>query len=252
MHPNRTVVLTSDYDYHENVTKQMTKLQLASNVWIAYNLKLQNKNNDENVSQAYSIGLSYPSRNISADGWYAYNDYVFDSDLELKYTPNRTKSSDDVPEPKVVKASLKWKEEAHGDEIDKTNQTLSLVLGHPTFEKDVSFHGILSRNALSDLNMRIIVDYSNDESHLLTIGTNFTDLSGEIGYKNYTFMVEGMHESSDFDLLGTWALGVQPNLYEVNSDAHYKRGYLPLQEATLTGFVNLDNKEFFYHVSTCI
>lgn len=43
IHPNRTVVFTSDYDFQEKTTKTTSKLQLAQDVWISYNLMVENK-----------------------------------------------------------------------------------------------------------------------------------------------------------------------------------------------------------------
>lgn len=88
VHPNRTVILTSDYDYQNSTTKQKSKLQLDSNVWIGYDFKIQNLTNLVNESQIFSLELSYPKRNLSADGWYAVTENSFDSDLSLNWVNN--------------------------------------------------------------------------------------------------------------------------------------------------------------------
>jgi len=42
VHPNRTVILTSNYDYQDQITKQNSKLELGPNIWLGYNFKIKN------------------------------------------------------------------------------------------------------------------------------------------------------------------------------------------------------------------
>lgn len=42
IHPNRTVIITSAYDFQDNITRQQSKIELAQNVWLAYDVQIEN------------------------------------------------------------------------------------------------------------------------------------------------------------------------------------------------------------------
>lgn len=129
IHPNRTVQLTSEYDYQETLTKQKSKLQLAPNTWIAYNIEIENKTTYENESQHFKIDFSYPKRILSTSGWYIISDGRFDSDISFKWS-NVSTSNDE----KVLRTGLLWRNEPLKGN-DKDNQTAILTIGHPSFAK---------------------------------------------------------------------------------------------------------------------
>lgn len=131
VHPNRTVVLTADFDAEGETMKQKSKLQLSPTRWIAYDFHLTNLSKADNESRKFRLEVSYPRRNLSADGWYSVTENAFDSDVSLQYTPNKTSDSDDLS-PRTVKGAVKWADESAGE---VTKQTLLVLLGHPTFEQ---------------------------------------------------------------------------------------------------------------------
>lgn len=94
IHPNRTVVITSDYDSHDTTINQKLKFLLSADKWIAYDFTLTNLTTPEKDSQKFSVELQYPKRNLSTSGWYSITEDVFDSDLSFKWTKLKKVSND--------------------------------------------------------------------------------------------------------------------------------------------------------------
>lgn len=265
IHPNRTVVLTSDFDIRDTVSKQKSRLQLAPTVWIAYDFLVVNETKLDNDSQRFTLELSYPKRNLSAEGWYAVTDNSLDSDLTFKWVKNEDKSEQDQEEPeyddyvdpdavddskpRIMRAALQWRNEPlYG--IDKLNQTAKLSIRHPSFQQDVTFQGSIYQSPIDLVNAKLIVNYCEEADHLLTLVAVAKDLTSFVGYHNYTFSILGTHEASKFDLGVEGSIGARPGLYELNSTGRYSRDYLSLQEGLLAAMIDLRSKELLYEKSS--
>lgn len=272
IHPNRTVVITSDYDSHDTTVNQKLKLALSSDLWIAYDFKLTNLTTSSMDSQEFSVDLQYPKRNLSTSGWYSITDDVFDSDLAFKWTKAKTapvdtgyddygynseqsseENKDDEAvienEEKVIKAALTWRNEPLALN-DKSNQTILFVIKHPSFEKDVTFNANYYRNNIDLVRGKLIVDYHNDPEHLLTLEGGIMDSTPVINHRNYSMHVFGFHEQSNFDLYALGSVAANSGVYATKNFARYKRGYLPLQEGLLNAGVDIPNNDIHYHKET--
>lgn len=140
IHPNRTIVMTSKYETEKQNTNHEAKLELAPNVWLGYHVEIQNLTNAENDTQTFKLDLNYPTRNLTAKGWYSITDDSFDTDVSLEWIKKMLENDEDnnfeidFSKPKVMRAGLQWKNNpVVGDDVD--NQTLSIVLKHPSFER---------------------------------------------------------------------------------------------------------------------
>lgn len=272
IHPNRTVVVTSDYDYHDTTVNQKLKLSLSSDMWIAYDFKLTNLTTPTNDSQVFSVDLQYPKRNLSTTGWYSITEDAFDSDLAFKWTKPRkvqaetaddeyssfessseeeTEDNDesDKNEEKIIKAALKWRNEPLKVN-DKSNQTLLLAIKHPSFQKDVTFFANYYRNHIDIIRGKLVADYHNDPEHLLTLEAGIMDSTTLQRHRNYSVHVFGMHEQSSFDLQALGSVAAKTGIYETKNYGRYKRGYLPLQEGLMNAGVNFPLNDFHYHKET--
>lgn len=259
IHPNRTVVFTSDFDIRDSTSKQKSRLQLAPNVWIAYDLMVTNETKLDNDSQRFALTLSYPKRNLSADGWYAVTDNSLDSDLTFKWVKNEDKTEEKVEEydeyvdpdaiddtkPRIMRAALQWRNEPLQG-IDKLNQSATFSIRHPSFQQDVTFKGSIYQSPVDLINANLIVNYCEEKDHLLTLAAVAKDLTTFVGYLNYTFDILGTHGASKFDLNVDGTVGARPGLYEMNSVGKYSRDYLGLQEGLLMGTIDLRKKEILY------
>lgn len=205
--------------------------------------------------------MAYPKRNLSTEGWYAITENTFDSDLSFKWTedpkPVSEGSSDDYnydsndevgsQHPREVRAVLNWRNEPlHG--IDKANQSASLIIRHPSFEKDVTLKAQYYRSLVDLLRAKFEADYCDDPDHFVNFEALAQDLSNEVGYRNYSVKVVGLHIASEVILNANGSVGARPGLYEAKSLGEYKRGYLPLQEGSLVAALNLRTKELRYFV----
>lgn len=262
IHPNRTVIWTSDYDIQDAKREQKSKLQLSPTIWIGYHLKLRNLTQVGNESQNFDIEITYPRRNLSANGWYSVTDHTFDSDLSFKWTKDPADEETetdygydygggtaDEDTERAVKAALRWRSEPL-DGLDSANQTILLTITHPSFLKDITFNGNYYRNNIDLLKTKLIVDYCDDSDHLLHVECGIRDQTSIVGHRNYSISVFASHPVSELDLDATGSISSRPGIYATNNYGHYKRGYLPLQEGMLNGRINLFEKEIYYHKVT--
>lgn len=271
IHPNRTVILTSRFDIQERVTNTNSRLQLADNVWIAYNVVVENRTQHDNESQSFHIELAYPKRNLTTVGWYSVTDNTFDTDLTFKWTNNLEAAKSEIvattteadeydwgieseeksqsSTPRIMRAALRWRSEPL-DGIDSVNQSIELSILHPSFQKDVKIKGKYFRDPIELFSANLEVDYCDDPDHLLRLDAVAKDLTYQMGYRNYSYSLFGVHAASELDLNVQGSVGVRPGLYEVENQAHYKRSYLPMQEGSLIGMLNMMSKEILYWVRT--
>lgn len=267
--PNRTVILTSDYDYQDQRREQKSKLQLSEIHWIAYNFKLRNSSQIGNESQNFDIEISYPKRNLSASGWYAVTDTTFSSDLSFKWTKDQstdvsaevetesydynyggTGSDDEDGEvERVVKAALTWRNEPLNG-LDKANQTILLAITHPSFDRDITFSGNYYRNPVDLFKAKLEIDYCDDPKHFLLLECGVRDQTTLVGHRNYSVSVFAQHPVSELDLDATGTISSRPGIYATNNYGRYKRGYLPLARGLLNGRISLIDKEILYEKFT--
>lgn len=271
VHPNRTVVITSDYDFQEATSRHRSKLQLAQEIWIAYDLKLQNFSTALNDSQNIDLILSYPKRNLSTSGWYGITEDAFDADFEFKWTIDKNSGSsnennyDDYgdndedattaepvvnSEERAVRGALKWLNEPL-EANDRSNQTVLLTIKHPSFRKDVTFNVNYYRSDIDLVRGKIVIDYNEEPDHLVTFEAGLMDYMPIIGYRNYTLHAFGHHERSEFDLNALASVAAQPGIYETKNYGMYRRNVVPLENSQLNAGINLHRNEMHYRkVST--
>lgn len=268
IHPNRTVVITSDYDVHDKTVNQRLKLLLSNDTWIAYNFKMTNLSTQTKDSQTFNIDLEYPKRNLSTSGWYSITNDVFDSDLSFKWTQAKiqaTETSDyDYDQhtydendnenendkkitnvERIIKAALTWRNEPLNPN-DKCNQTILFVIKHPSFKKDITFMANYYRNDIDLLHGKLIVDYHENPSHLVTLEGGIMDSTQLLGHRNYSMYVIGSQEESHFDLYALSSVAAHSSVYETKNFGRYKRGYLPLQGGLLDAGVDFPQNDIHY------
>lgn len=260
IHPNRTVVFTSDYDFRDATSHRHSKLELAPDVWIAYDLKLQNLTTPEKESQNFDVALSYPRRNLSTSGWYSITGDVFDSDLAFKWTREKTKvevnydydygdeektTSDTQHEERTVNAALTWRNEPL-NENDRSNQTVLITLYHPAFTKNVTFNANYYRSNIDLVHGKLVIDYHEYPEHLLTVEGGIFNYTSLLNYRNYSVSAFGSHAASEFNLQALASIAARPGIYETKNFGIYKRSYLPLQEGLFNAGVDLYNNDIHY------
>lgn len=268
IHPNRTVVLTSDYDAHDTTVKQRLKLELATDLWIASDFKLINLTTVDKDSQIFNIDLQYPKRNLSTSGWYSITEDEFDSDLAFKWTQKKkqkeensyydyeqnsyenndeeTEKKNNESEERIIKAALTWRNEPLRSD-DKYNKSILFVIKHPSFKKNVTFNANYYRNNIDLVHGKLTVDYHDSPKHLLTLEGGIMDATELQKYRNYSMFIAGIHEESTFDLHALSSIAARSGVYETKNFGRYKRGYLPLQEGLLNAGIDLPRNDIHYH-----
>jgi hypothetical protein len=145
LHPNRTIEWTSVYSSTDKKTLQSSKIELAKDVWLGYEIEVSNHTQDDVESQQIVLKVSYPARDVTVRGLYLSKEDSFDTDLTVEWLKNNLSENDEksdeenqeITEPKIVQASLKW-QDLEKNEVAKDHQNIMLLLKHPSFEKDVT------------------------------------------------------------------------------------------------------------------
>lgn len=253
IHPNRTIEWTSEYSSLNAKTHQSSKIILAKNIWLGYNIDVLNHTRNEHESQQLTMKISYPARDISLSGLYILKNNSLDTDVTIQWFKNEDNSengSDNEDREKIVQGKVQWRD--FEGSAKKTHQNILIGLKHPSFNKDVILEGIYFRDGLDNVNIELNFNYTEDEDHHAKFKTDIKNLSEDVGYKNYTISVVASHVASELNLIFDGSFGIKPNYYRIESTGSYKRGYLPDMELELLGFVDIDNKEIKVYVSYII
>ena len=70
IHPNRTIIISSDYLTGNDYTNHSCKVELAPTVWIGFNVDIKNQSTDNIDSKEIKFLVSYPTRDVTALGSY--------------------------------------------------------------------------------------------------------------------------------------------------------------------------------------
>uniref|UniRef100_A0A182IB32 Uncharacterized protein n=1 Tax=Anopheles arabiensis TaxID=7173 RepID=A0A182IB32_ANOAR len=242
---NRTVELTANIEEDNIVSKKQSRLQLAPTVWIAYDFERTNRSRDDVEAQNFTLKISYPNRNISADGWYSYTSSAFDSDITLSYSPNRTNAEDEseMPKQRTVRGGVEWRDLANSS---TDGQQIRVFLGHPSFQRDVTVDARYFTDPKHWFSSKAELRYNDDNEHLLAMGLDLNDMQPIVGFWNYSYHLFSTHEASDLDLDSIGSIGLRQGLWGVSSNSHYKRAYLSQMHGHVLGWMNLHQKEMHY------
>jgi hypothetical protein len=256
IHPNRTIVWTSNYKSLDTETHQSSKIELAQDVWLAYDFELLNTTKIDEEGQVLKFEVSYPMRKIIVGGNYSLKSDALDTDVIIKWnkreedksSDSSNEETDDTEEEfKSINGVLQWKDLT--EPSNDNHQSILLALKHPKFEKDVTVLGTYFKDKTTISKVEIDIDYTEDETHHARFVTEINNLSENVGYKNYSVHVKGDHPASELHFFFDGSMGLQPSLYKFEAEASYKRSYLSEQELEWIGFFNFDNRELKYYVS---
>lgn len=262
MHPNRTIVWTSDYNSAETYTNQSAKIELAKNIWLGYNIDIQNHKTNDDESQELKLKISYPTRDVVIGGMYSLKPDSFDTDVNINWLKKELASEDvhdetdyedgnedpvEINQPKSISGKFHWEDVEHED-VSKDHQIIMVGLSHPSFEKNVTMKGSYYRDDIDLAKIAIEFDYSVDSDHFAKFTTTLKNLTDECGYKNYSLQVFGSHVATDFILNFESSMGIMPNNYKIEAIGNYKRSYLPDMALDLVSFIDAASKKFKFYV----
>lgn len=104
------------------------------------------------------------------------------------------------------------------------------------------------RSTVEILKTEIEFEYAEDEDQLAKFTTVLRNLTNEVGYKNYTFQVTGVHVATELNLLIDGTVSAKPNIYKFETKGTYKRSYLDNQDLETFGFFDSENKKVKFFV----
>lgn len=122
------------------------------------------------------------------------------------------------------------------------------MLDIPLSLQDITLKGVYYSDDKDLLKTNLDIHYTRSENHHISIGLNAKDLTPTVGYRNYTYRLFGLHEASDLDLDSMGSVGLRLGLYELNTNSHYKRGYLSRMDGYVIGKMDVKQKEVILEV----
>lgn len=255
IHPNRTIVWTSQFKSVDKTSFHNSKIELAKNVWLSYNVEVSNHTTSAAESQELKFKISYPDRELSIDGLYLLKTDSLDTDVKARWIKTKrseeSDSSEVTEEPEVeeknVAAKLQWLDH-ESNTLGKDHQSVILSLKHPSFDKDVMLTGSYYRDGFNMTSLEIDFDYTEDEDHHAKFKSEIRNMTAEAGFKNYTISLFASHIASELNLAFDGSMGLQPKNYKIEAAGSYKRGYLPEMELELIGFIDTETKEAKFYV----
>ncbi|KAL3290379.1 hypothetical protein HHI36_023721 [Cryptolaemus montrouzieri] len=221
-HLNKTVNFKSDYDIFDQEYKQYSRLGLGADIWIEYNISLLNETKDQEFdAQRLQLDVQYPLRNLTFIGTYKIGEESIKTDVALRW---------DVDD-KYVEAELDWKR------LSGTHKQISLILKHPTFEKNVTLLTEYGHDDIKIIDTKIKFDYSENPDQLFEMGGRLNDNSNDDAY-NYTYSLFATHNATNLNLQGVGDFFWGADVYSTNHQKEYRRSYIPQQHSE--AFIRLD------------
>lgn len=260
VHPNRTIKLTSQYDFVDDKTLQSSKIELAKNIWLSYNIEVANNTKEDIDDEDMKLKIAYPTRNIAIGG--NYNSKVDSLDanlvvewekLEIRDESIEGEEVEDVEVPenehKKLEGSFQWRDKEFENKL-KDHQSVVIGLKHPMFDKDVKLQGSYQREFSERSKLDLDFDYSDDPDHHATFSTEIINLSKTVGYRNFTMNVTASHPISDLEANFFGTIGLKTNIYKIEANGNYKRSYMDDSLLEMYGYLNMDRREMKYYRST--
>lgn len=259
IHPNRTIKVTSQYDFVDDKTLQSSKIELAKNIWLSYYIEVANNTKGNIDDQDMKLKIAYPTRDISIGG--NYNSKVDSLDASLVVEWEKLEIRDEVDEQegedktvtenehKKLEGSLQWRDNEFENKV-KDHQTFVFGLKHPSFEKDVKLQGSYQREFSESSKLEIDFDYSDDPEHHAMFAAEIINMSKKVGYRNFTMNITASHPISELEANFFGTIGMKTNIYKVEANGNYKRSYMGDSLLEMLGYVNTDRREMKFYRST--
>lgn len=252
IHPNRTIVLNSQFKAVDKVMLHSSKVSLADDVWLSYNVDITNHTNSSAESQELNIKILYPDRTLFIDSLYLLKSDSLNTDIKAKWSKmkgSEERNSGELEvEEKNVAANFQWFDHKP-NELGRDQQSVILTLKHPSFDKDVSLTGSYYRDGFNVTSLEIDFVYTEDEDHHAKFKSEIRNVTAREGNKNYTVAIYASHVVSELNLVFDGSMSLQPKNYKIEAAGSYKRGYLPEMELELVGFIDTETKEVKFFVS---
>uniref|UniRef100_W8B060 Vitellogenin n=1 Tax=Ceratitis capitata TaxID=7213 RepID=W8B060_CERCA len=240
IHPNRTVILTTNYD-KSSIYKinHRTKLELSDAAWIGYRIVFGKSNKNKNDARNLLAELSYPKRKLTVDGYYVTSADVFTSNMTFSWSAALNNNT------KVVRTSLLWRIEPLSQN-DRDNQTIIFSLGHELLEKDLLIKGNLYRGIKDIIKANVHIDYSYDPQNLIEVNALLTDLSSRNDYTKYAVKFVAYHKASQINAQYNGSANHSPLLFKIESNSLYQRDYFQEKVGAFLILLDLNQKEVAY------
>ncbi|XP_076641857.1 apolipoprotein lipid transfer particle [Halictus rubicundus] len=241
IHANRTVELKTDYEILPGEFIQNSSLSLAEDVWISYQIEIENRTTLEMSNQIMILTVSYPQREFILNGSYWIGSHDMRTFLQLDW-------DQDSEQPRTVGALFNWQDLMHL-RIPEPQQQFTFGLVHPSFPRSLIVQGKLKKRDSRDLfNAEIIADYSNDPGKLFSVSALVRDQSNLPSTRKYIYEIIGKHSSTKFDLNLEGVVRKHENvLFETFNNGSYVRSYLTPETGRLNAWLDIARREVLFH-----
>ncbi|KAI4503203.1 hypothetical protein M0802_001425 [Mischocyttarus mexicanus] len=238
-HLNRTIQLMTDYKILSGEFDQNIELKLAENAWISYHVNILNKTTEEMDNQFIILDLAYPRRNFTLDGSYKITSDEINSEAKLEWDRDKERT-------RTIGVAFDWRNITSNKTL--SHQEAVLSFRHPSFAKEVTFKGELSKKDIRDLfNLDFVVDYSTNPDKLLEFVVIVKDESELPNDRKYVYSISGKHPKTQLDL------NIEGFFYkhkyvhlETENHGKYKRSFLSEEIGQLSGRLDIDRNEVVF------
>ncbi|XP_015173164.1 PREDICTED: uncharacterized protein LOC107064693 [Polistes dominula] len=239
MHLNHTIQLMTNYKILSGEFDQYTWLSLAKDAWISYHVNILNKTTEEMDNQFIILDLAYPRRNFTLDGSYKITSDEINSEAKLEWDRDKERT-------RTIGVAFDWRNITSNKML--SHQETVLRFRHPSFAKDVTFKGELSKKDIRDLlNLAFVVDYSLNPDKLLEFAVMVKDESELPNDRKYVYSISGKHPKTELDLNVEGFFYKHKYVYvETENHGKYKRSFLPEETGQLSGRLNIEQNEVLF------
>ncbi|XP_077295548.1 apolipoprotein lipid transfer particle [Arctopsyche grandis] len=211
IHGERTLRFQNNFELLEKELFQSSKLEWASDVWLQYDVFVQNKTIVDDESQELNFNIRYPGKELGLVAFYNLKETLLDGTAIL----NWALSNDN----KTVKIRGKWESP---ELVDRNQQNFIIILSHPSFKKDVTLSADYVSDITSTSNISAVLEYSDFENERLVFQSILKDNSnGPI--RDYKFKVDCKHPATNLDLEFNGDLYLKYKYYYLNNYYKYKK-----------------------------
>ncbi|KAI4492782.1 hypothetical protein M0804_002573 [Polistes exclamans] len=239
MHLNHTIQLKTNYKILSGEFDQYTWLSLDKDAWISYHVNILNKTTEEMDNQFIIFDLAYPRRNFTLDGSYKITSEEINSEAKLEWDRDKERT-------RTLGVAFDWRNITSNKML--THQEAILSFRHPSFAKEVTFKGELSKKDIRDLlNLAFVVDYSINPDKLLELAVMVKDESELPDDRKYVYSISGKHPKTELDLNIEGFFYKHKYVYvEMENHGKYKRYFLPEEIGQLSGRLDINQKEVVF------
>lgn len=239
VHFNRTISFQTNYDVLSKKFRQYSKLSLANDTWILYDILILNDIFENDINKSILLKFDYPQRNFTLSTLYLSTKAKFISKAVLTWKSQSEKV-------RTAGICFDWVDVSSTKNINHHSAALTFL--HPTFNNNVKFIGELARNNIHDeLNISFTIKYSEvKDEHFTSSFTFFHENNFNEQILKYNILIKHPKTQLILDLKGQLSK-IKFKKFELDGCTKYKRSFLPGETYKIHGNIDIEKTQIELH-----